>query len=292
VLGIVGALPSEAYEVTITSDRAGLGRLMHSSLCTGYALRNAEFRLALNDALNDALAPGCGKAETAGVVAAGKGKAPASKRGRPSKKPPAAATSAGPGGGGEPDYMRKVPARGGPRDVDSSQVAGRVQWWDADLERRLEMGGAEYVAKLESENELLRDRLAASAAHGEHASNRILEFMKSLSRDKITSLQREVSPLSEDAFRRVLTSVLGELNGEKVQTTFSTSRDYLAQITWWCLLSGYTMRNLEKKDEMTVLFANTESLDSSVTASSPSSSAQPPPLDSSPPPPPPPPPSA
>jgi Protein of unknown function (DUF760) len=271
VLGIVGALPSDAYEVTITSDRGGLSRLMHSSLCTGYALRNAEFRLALNDALSDALAPGCGRAKTAAVIPDKAKLSP--KRGRPSKKAAAdGGGGGGGGGGGEPDYMWKVPARGGPYKVDSSRVEGSVRWWDADAERRREMGGAEYVARLESENALLRDRLSASAAHADHTGNRILDFMKTLSVDKIAALQHEISPLSEDTFRRVLVSVLGEINANKVQTTYSTSRDYLAQITWWCLLVGYTVRNLEKKRELASAFADAESLDPSIPSSSTSSS--------------------
>lgn len=277
VVGIVGALPSDAYEVTITSDRAGLSRLMHSSLCTGYALRNAEVRLTLNNALNDALATGKSNGNATGAVGSiGDGKRKTAKRGRPSKKVASSeGESKSSGSKAEPDYMSSVPFRG---KVDSSGVSGDVSWWSPSLEARQEMSGAEYVSKLESENELLRDRIAASESHDKRDGNRILQFMKTLSMEKITTLQQDISSLAEDAFRQILSSVLGEVNSMKMQTTYSTSRDYLGQITLWCLLAGYMIRNMEKRHEMQTLFASTESLDSSVPAtpsSPPSSSSSP-----------------
>lgn len=243
VVGVVGALPSDAFEITVTSDRNGMATLMHSAMCNGYALRSAEFRLVLNDMLSEA----CGEVGNEGdSMRKENGSA---KRGRPKK----AAVEE------EPDYMQKVPQRGLPRNVDMSEVSGVVHWWDAEKEQKGEMDAKDHIARLENEIELLKDRLSASSSHGDRSSNRILKFMDTLSETKCDALQDEISPAVEDCFQKVLTSLLGDLNNKEVQSTFSMARDYCATLTQWCLLIGYVARNFEKKDELAVCYA--ESLD-------------------------------
>jgi hypothetical protein len=275
---------------------------MHSSLCTGYALRNAEFRMMLNDALcSQHVSPKAPRSSSSSSTT--RSSAPtspssastassSSRRGRPpsaanKKQPTSTEGSGNPGNSpgessssAEPEYMRSVPFRG---KVDSSEVSGLVKWWDTELESKQEMSGRDYVSKLEAENAVLRDRLAASQSHDEGGGNRLLEFMKTLSSEKIASLQQGIGPQSEDAFRRISKSILGDLDSSKIQTTYSTSRDYMAQITYWCLLIGYTVRNLEKRSEMQSLFECTESLETSLPSvqvpppQSPSSSSSSPP---------------
>lgn len=244
VVGVVGALPSDAFEITVTSDRNGMATLMHSAMCNGYALRSAEFRLVLNDMLSEA----CGQVRKEGESRR-KEENGIAKRGRPKK----AAVEE------EPDYMQKVPQRGVPRNVDVSEVSGVVHWWDAEKERKEEMDAKDHIARLENEIELLKDRLTASSSHGERSSNRILKFMDSLSETKCDVLQDEISPTVEECFQKVLTSLLGDLNNKEVQSTFSMARDYCATLTQWCLLIGYVARNFEKKDELAVCYS--ESLD-------------------------------
>lgn len=234
VMGILGTIPSDTYEVVVTSDRGGLSRLMHSSLCTGYALRNAEFRMSLNE---------CMSADTGNVdtVHIGEGKTVADMRQDGESK-------------SEPDYMRDVPRR---EKVDTSALGGMVRWWDGKGQAKRELGGAEYVARLEAENELLRERLAATRLH-DSSNNKLMDFMRTLNAEKITGLQSNLSEDAVDTFKRVIKSVLGELSADKVQMTYSTSRDYLAQMTFWCLLVGYSVRNMEKRMEMTRIFEETE----------------------------------
>lgn len=45
IIGLLGALPSEHFDVTITTSREHLGRLLASAIMSGYFLRNAEQRL-------------------------------------------------------------------------------------------------------------------------------------------------------------------------------------------------------------------------------------------------------
>ncbi len=51
ILGMLGNLPSEHFDVMITTSRENLGRLLASAMMSGYFLRNAEQRLSLEKSL-------------------------------------------------------------------------------------------------------------------------------------------------------------------------------------------------------------------------------------------------
>eukprot|EP00210_Caulerpa_lentillifera_P000573 g554.t1 len=51
--GMLGMLPPTQFQIQIQALRDPLANLVFSSLCTGYALRNAEYRLHLQDSLNE-----------------------------------------------------------------------------------------------------------------------------------------------------------------------------------------------------------------------------------------------
>lgn len=45
LVGLLGGLPSEHFDVTVTTSREHLGRLLASAMMSGYFLRNAEHRM-------------------------------------------------------------------------------------------------------------------------------------------------------------------------------------------------------------------------------------------------------
>ncbi|MBW4620359.1 MAG: DUF760 domain-containing protein [Cyanosarcina radialis HA8281-LM2] len=47
IIGMLGNLPGEHFGVTVTTSRENLGRLLASAMMSGYFIRNAEQRLAL-----------------------------------------------------------------------------------------------------------------------------------------------------------------------------------------------------------------------------------------------------
>jgi hypothetical protein len=51
VQGLVGVLPSEAFNVQITTDRENLAGLLASAMMTGYFLRRMEQRMELEDSM-------------------------------------------------------------------------------------------------------------------------------------------------------------------------------------------------------------------------------------------------
>ncbi|MEB3294073.1 MAG: DUF760 domain-containing protein [Synechococcales bacterium] len=55
IVGLLGGLPAEGFDVTITTDRDNLGRLLASAMMSGYFLRNAEQRLAFEQSFKSTL---------------------------------------------------------------------------------------------------------------------------------------------------------------------------------------------------------------------------------------------
>lgn len=50
IVGLLGALPSESFDVMVTTSREDLGRLLASAMMSGYFLRNAEQRMTFEKA--------------------------------------------------------------------------------------------------------------------------------------------------------------------------------------------------------------------------------------------------
>ncbi|MDX2231944.1 MAG: DUF760 domain-containing protein [Leptolyngbyaceae cyanobacterium bins.349] len=55
VQGLVGMLPSESFNVKITTDRENLAGLLVSAMMTGYFLRQMEQRMHMEDTLANSL---------------------------------------------------------------------------------------------------------------------------------------------------------------------------------------------------------------------------------------------
>jgi hypothetical protein len=51
IIGLLGGLPSEYFNVSITTNRENLSRLLASAMMSGYFLRNAEQRMAFEQSL-------------------------------------------------------------------------------------------------------------------------------------------------------------------------------------------------------------------------------------------------
>ncbi len=52
IVGMLGGLPNEHFDVTITTNRENLGRLLASAMVSGYFLHNAEQRMAFEQSLH------------------------------------------------------------------------------------------------------------------------------------------------------------------------------------------------------------------------------------------------
>lgn len=54
IVGLLGALPPDHFNVSITTTREDLGRLLASAMMSGYFMRNAEQRMTFEKALTAA----------------------------------------------------------------------------------------------------------------------------------------------------------------------------------------------------------------------------------------------
>ena len=54
IVGMLGSLPPEHFNVTINTSRENLGRLLASAMISGYFLRNAEQRMVFEKSLQTA----------------------------------------------------------------------------------------------------------------------------------------------------------------------------------------------------------------------------------------------
>lgn len=61
ISGLLGNLPSERFDIAITTSKENLGRLLASAMISGYFLRNAELRHSFERSLGSGL-PGVGEA--------------------------------------------------------------------------------------------------------------------------------------------------------------------------------------------------------------------------------------
>ena len=51
IIGLMGNLPSDNFDVAINTNKENLGRLLASAMMSGYFLRNAEQRMSLEESL-------------------------------------------------------------------------------------------------------------------------------------------------------------------------------------------------------------------------------------------------
>lgn len=51
IIGLLGGLPAQHFNIEITTDRESLGRLLASAMMSGYFLRGAEQRMAMEHSL-------------------------------------------------------------------------------------------------------------------------------------------------------------------------------------------------------------------------------------------------
>lgn len=49
IIGLLGSLPNDNFDVTINTNRENLGRLLASAMISGYFLRNAEQRMTFEE---------------------------------------------------------------------------------------------------------------------------------------------------------------------------------------------------------------------------------------------------
>eukprot|EP00188_Purpureofilum_apyrenoidigerum_P004650 Plantae.Rhodophyta-Purpureofilum_apyrenoidigerum.ctg5409.p1 GENE.Plantae.Rhodophyta-Purpureofilum_apyrenoidigerum.ctg5409~~Plantae.Rhodophyta-Purpureofilum_apyrenoidigerum.ctg5409.p1 ORF type:complete len:442 (-),score=82.75 Plantae.Rhodophyta-Purpureofilum_apyrenoidigerum.ctg5409:313-1536(-) len=227
--GMVGSLSPNHFDIRITMERVGIDRLLYSSMVTGYVLKNAEYRMRMNDKLREGL----------GQVFTSR---------RPRKVEPAETKE---NTNGHPEYMHEVPDK---KLLIRENVEGKVTWKIPDDRKEVSMEANEYMDQLEAEIASLQEKLRPQMPND--MTNRLLLFLTRLPHQTVTSLGAEISQAASLTMRRILSERLGFVHESKLQMNFTMSREYLAQYICWCLLIGYNIRNFEKQEEVTELLTS------------------------------------
>mmetsp|Transcript_2874 Transcript_2874/g.8776 ORF Transcript_2874/g.8776 Transcript_2874/m.8776 type:complete len:419 (+) Transcript_2874:183-1439(+) len=226
--GMVGSLSPNHFDIRITTERVGIDRLLYSSMVTGYVLKNAEYRMRMNDKLRE----GLGQVFT-------------------SRREPSFESVETKEDDGRPEYMREVPDK---KRLVRENIEGKVTWKTAETKEEVSMEGNDYIDQLEAEIAGLQEKLRPHMPND--MTNRLLLFLTRLPQQTVTSLGAEISQAASLTMRRILSERLGFIHESKLKMNFTMSREYLAQYICWCLLVGYNIRNFEKQEEVTELLTS------------------------------------
>ncbi|KAJ8903904.1 hypothetical protein NDN08_000435 [Rhodosorus marinus] len=221
--GMVGSLPAKTFEIRVGTDVSGMEQLLYSSMVTGYVVRNAEFRMKMNEKVREGAAQ--------------------------------VFTSVNPDGDskedddlGSVDYMRGVPDK---HKLIREELNGRVSWFDERQNKRIDIDGEEYIDRLEKKLSQMQEKIRPQVSGD--VTNKLLLYLTRLPHRTVSSFGAEISEPATVAMCRILSDRLGLLNPSKMKMGFSVSREHVSQYICWCLLVGYSIRNLEMREDISEL---------------------------------------
>jgi len=201
VTNMIGTLPPQFFAVTVTTVAENLAQLMYSVLMTGYMFRNAQYRLELQQSLEQIALP------------------------EPEEEKDS------------PDYAPGT----------QKKVTGEViRWNNATGPEKID--AVKYIELLEAEIDELSRQVTRKSLQG---SNELLEYLKSLEPQNLKEL---TSTAGEDvvfAMNAFIKRLLAVSDPEQMKTTVSeTSANQLANLLFWLMIVGYSMRNIEVRFDM------------------------------------------
>ncbi|XP_052202255.1 uncharacterized protein LOC127808000 isoform X2 [Diospyros lotus] len=201
VTNMIGTLPPQFFAVTVTTVAENLAQLMYSVLMTGYMFRNAQYRLELQQGLEQVALPEVQDKKDL------------------------------------PDYAPGT----------QKKVSGEVIRWN-NVSGPEKMDAMKYIELLEAEIEELNRQVGQKAADGQ---NELLEYLKSLEPQnlkELTSSAGEDAVLAMNTFIKRLLAVTDP--GQMKTTMTETSAPELANLLYWLMVVGYSIRNIEVRFDM------------------------------------------
>ncbi|CAD6241510.1 unnamed protein product [Miscanthus lutarioriparius] len=201
VTNMMGTLPPQFFAVTVSTVAENLAQLMYSVLMTGYMFRNAQYRLELQQSLEQIALP------------------------EPKEEKDS------------PDYAPGT----------QKKVTGEVIRWNKATGPE-KIDAVKYIELLEAEIDELSRQVARKSSQG---SNELLEYLKSLEPQNLKEL---TSTAGEDvvfAMNAFIKRLLAVSDPEQMKTAVSeTSANQLANLLFWLMIVGYSMRNIEVRFDM------------------------------------------
>lgn len=245
---MLGLLPSDHFDVTVSFEIQPLHRLLVSSIITGYTLWNAEYRMSLTRNLEISHADQGADCETPLESLEVKG------------------------GEEEHGETEKVVSDLGLANLETcSSSSGAGVFGD------LPPQALKYIQQLQSELTNMKEELNAQKQemmqleHDRGIRNNLLEYLRSFDPDMVTEMSRPSSEEVEDIIHQLVQNILRRFLVDEASSNFmeqsvegnvdyhpdddgdefcdkiATSRDYLAKLLFWCMLLGHHLRGLENR---------------------------------------------
>eukprot|EP00210_Caulerpa_lentillifera_P002256 g2167.t1 len=215
--GMLGMLPPTQFQIQIQASRDPLANLVFSSLCTGYALRGAEYRLHLQDSLSE----GDNEDETEISLALDE---------KTRSSLPGAAL----------DYIKNIELQ-----LQSYKDKEILQGMETESSAPGTNRLLQYVRGMDPES---INKLSESASRG------VVQAFNLTVKKIVENLHLTQSYPSSARLLGRLKSTLGEAEKRRISstsgpsftsTTFNISRDNLIDALLWSMLVGYYTKNLE-----------------------------------------------
>ncbi|XP_008236407.1 PREDICTED: uncharacterized protein LOC103335175 [Prunus mume] len=279
ISGMLGLLPSDQFQVLIEALWEPLSKLLVSSMMTGYTLRNAEYRLCLEqnfdmcDKKLEKQTPENSEVDLQGMLL-------------------------------ESANIIKFPSKDEFSSKDGEVTEDSLENIDIQGLGEVSPEALQYIlhvqAHLSSVKKELHDVKRKSAALqmqqfvGEE-KNDLLDYLRSLQPEKVAELSEPTSPELKEIIHSVIHGLLATLSpkmhskapplsdnastgvlnvgsedcAELVENTslqfqplISLTRDYLARLLFWCMLLGHYLKGLEYRMELTELLSLTNDAES------------------------------
>lgn len=213
VTNMLGTLPPQFFQVTVSTVGENLAQLMYSVMMSGYMFRNAQYRMDLRNGMATLLPGGFEEDHTSRLAVA----------------PPEA-----------DDYAEGVQKKG---------ISGEVVRWNHE-EGPETLAAQEYIEMLEREVQLLKEQVSTRERLDE-GNNDLIEYLKSLEPQNLLDLTANAGEDVLEAMNSFIQRLLGSSDPDELKTTSNESTAVeLARMLYWLMVVGYSLRTIEVRFDM------------------------------------------
>ncbi|KAG6534197.1 hypothetical protein ZIOFF_008082 [Zingiber officinale] len=237
VTNMIGTLPPQFFAVTVTTVAENLAQLMYSVLMTGYMFRNAQYRLELQQSVEQISLPDPEEKNFTDMLTVcfisslSQG---FSQRNLPT------------------DLSYNLPLKMVQKDSDHApgtqkKVTGEVIRWN-NVTGPEKIDAVKYIEYLEAEIEELNRQVAKKSSNGH---NELMEYLRNLEPQNIKELTSSAGEDVVFAMNTFIKRLLAVSDPAQMKTSVTeTSAPQLANLLYWLMVVGYSIRNIEVRFDM------------------------------------------
>ncbi|MBA0733946.1 hypothetical protein Gogos_017907 [Gossypium gossypioides] len=252
VTNMIGTLPPQFFAVTVTTVAENLAQLMYSVMMTGYMFKNAQYRLELQQSLEQAALPEVQEKKAAAITLP-LNPYPKSIGSRFSHHIISVVVCSGIMACS--DREKSHIDRYEKQNIDvpdyapgtQKNVSGEVIRWN-NVSGPEKIDAKKYIELLEAEIEELNRQVGRNSANG---PNELLEYLKSLEPQNLKELTSSAGEDVVFAMNTFIKRLLAVSDPDQMKTSVTeTSAPELAKLLYWLMVVGYSLRNIEVRFDM------------------------------------------